>query len=74
MARRPIKTEYLDIDTAKCTACGKCIEECSNQVLKLVGIKFIINHRHIKVAKPEECIACFSCVEACSEGAIRGIA
>ena len=74
MARRHIKTEYLEIDTAKCTACGKCIEECSNQVLKLVGIKFLINHRHIKVVKPEECIACFSCVEACSEGAIRGIA
>jgi NAD-dependent dihydropyrimidine dehydrogenase PreA subunit len=60
VARRHIKTEYLDIDTAKCTACGKCIEECSNQVLK--------------AAKPEECIGCLSCVEACSESAIREIA
>jgi NAD-dependent dihydropyrimidine dehydrogenase PreA subunit len=74
VARRHIKTEYLDIDTAKCTACGKCIEECSDQVLKVVGIKFLINHRHIKVAKLEECIGCLSCVEACAEAAIRGIA
>jgi 2-oxoglutarate ferredoxin oxidoreductase subunit delta len=74
VARRHIKTEYLDIDIAKCTACGKCIEECPNQVLKVVGIKFLINHRHIKVAKPEECIGCLSCVEACPEGAITGIA
>lgn len=71
MAKRNIKTEYLDIDTAKCTACGQCIEECSNEVLKLVGIKILVNHRHIKVARPEECIGCFSCVEACPENAIR---
>jgi NAD-dependent dihydropyrimidine dehydrogenase PreA subunit len=71
MARRHVKTEYLD--TAKCTACGKCIEECSQQVLKLVGIKFIINHRHIKVDRPEECIGCLSCLEACPENAIKEI-
>ena len=71
MERRHVKTEYLDIDTAKCTACGKCIEECSQQILKLVGIKFIINHRHIKVARPEECIGCLSCLEVCPENAIK---
>ena len=73
MARRHIKTEYLDIDKNKCTACGECIEECSNEALKMVGIKFLINHRHIKMAKPDKCVGCLSCVEACPEGAIRGI-
>ena len=71
MARRHIITEYLDIDTGKCSACGKCIEVCLQQVLKLVGIKFLVNHRHIKVAKPKECIGCLSCVEACPENAIK---
>jgi NAD-dependent dihydropyrimidine dehydrogenase PreA subunit len=74
VARHHIKTEYLDIDTALCTACGKCIEECPYQVLKVVGIKFLINHRHIKAAKPKECIGCLSCMEVCPEGAIREIA
>ena len=72
MARRHIQTEYLDIDKDKCTACGKCIEACSRQVLKIVGIKFLINHRHISVARHEECIGCLSCVEACPENAIQG--
>lgn len=74
MARQHIKTEYLDIDKSLCTACGECIEACAQQVLELVGTKFIINHRHVKVAKPEECIGCYSCVEACSEHAIEEIA
>ena len=74
MARHHIKTEYLDIDTAKCTACGKCVEECPNDVLKVVGIKFLINHRHMKVDKPEDCIGCLSCAQACPEGVIRRIA
>ena len=73
MARRHIKTEYLDIDKDKCTACGECVEECSNRVLKVVGIKVLIDHQHINVVKPEDCIGCLSCVEACPEGAIRGI-
>lgn len=74
MARHHTKTEYLDVDTAKRTACGKCAEECPNQVLRVVGIKFPIKHRHIKVARPEDCTGCLSCVEVCAEGAIRAIA
>ena len=73
MARHHIETEYSDIDKELCTACGECVEVCSKQVLKVVGIKFIIHHQHINVDKPEDCIGCLSCVEACSEGAIRGM-
>jgi NAD-dependent dihydropyrimidine dehydrogenase PreA subunit len=68
-----IITEYLDIDKSKCNACGECIEKCPNQVLKIVGFKFIIQHRHVKVARPGDCIGCLSCVDACSEQAIISI-
>ena len=68
-----IKTEYLDIDKDKCTACGECVDECPNQVLKVVGIKFIIQHQHINVVRPDDCTGCLSCEEACPEGAIRGV-
>ena len=47
MARHHIETEYLDIDKELCTACGECVEVCSNLVLKVVGINFIIHHQHI---------------------------
>jgi 2-oxoglutarate ferredoxin oxidoreductase subunit delta len=71
MARGHIKTQYLDVDKAKCTACGTCVEECAQQVLEIVGIEFlIIKHRHVNVARPEDCIGCLSCMEVCSENAI----
>ena len=70
MPRGHIKTAYLDIDRAKCKGCGSCVEECSSQVLKVRGIKFPINHRHIHAVKPEECSGCLLCVEACPVGAI----
>jgi len=68
-----IITEYLDIDKDKCTACGDCVDECPNMLLKVVGFKFIINHKHVKVVRPEDCIGCLSCEEACSEGAIQAV-
>jgi NAD-dependent dihydropyrimidine dehydrogenase PreA subunit len=70
---KKITTEYLDIDKDKCTACGDCVNECPNQVLKVVGFKFIIQHKHVKVQRPENCTGCLSCVEACSEGVIIGL-
>jgi len=69
--RRHVTTEHLHVNTNKCTACGECVDECIQQVLEMVGIKFlIIDHRHINVARPEDCIGCLSCIEACSENAI----
>jgi ferredoxin len=68
-----IITAYLDIDKDKCTACGECKDECPNQVLKIVGFKFIIQHKHVKVVRPVDCTGCLSCAEACSEGAITGV-
>lgn len=66
-----IITDYLDIDKNKCSACGDCVDVCPNQVLKVVGFKFIISHQHVKVARPNDCTGCLLCEEACPEGAIR---
>jgi NAD-dependent dihydropyrimidine dehydrogenase PreA subunit len=68
-----IKTEYLNIDKGKCKACGECVDKCPNKVLKVVGLKFIIQHKHVKVVRPDNCSGCLSCEEACSEGAITGV-
>ena len=67
MPRGHIKTTCLDIDRAKCKACGSCVEECSSQVLKVRGIRF---HGHVHVVKPEECSGRLLCVGACPVGAI----
>ena len=61
------------IDKDKCTACSECVDECPNQVLRIVGFKFIIQHKHVKVVEYDNCTGCLSCVEVCPEDAIRGI-
>lgn len=70
MPRLHIRTEHLDIDTAKCTACGRCVEACAAEVLKVQGIQFLLNDRHIHVVRPKACTGCLACVKACPEGAI----
>ena len=71
VSKRHMRTEHLDIDISKCIACKKCIEVCENQVLKVVGFKFLFfEHRHIKIVHPEECIGCLLCLKACDENAI----
>jgi len=72
VSTRSIETEFLHIDKTLCIACGKCVEECPNYLLKIVGFNFkIFKHQHVKIVKPEDCTGCFSCVEICPDGAIK---
>lgn len=67
--RGHITTERVDIDTALCTACGRCVRACSSGVLKVSGPKHL-NDRHVRVVRPRDCHGCLSCASACREGAI----
>ena len=59
----------ISIDSAKCTKCGFCIDECPNYVFALTSIAG--GDREIKVRYPEQCCICGHCVAICPETAIN---
>jgi NAD-dependent dihydropyrimidine dehydrogenase PreA subunit len=61
-------TQFVQVDTGKCKACGSCVAECPHQVLKLVAFFW---HRHVKVARASACSGCHHCVTRCEQRAIR---
>jgi len=65
-----LKTKYIQIESEKCKACWKCIENCSQHVIAKVDI-FIHKHSHIDNSK--ECIGCLKCVKSCEYNAITVI-
>ncbi len=52
----------LQIDRAKCTGCGNCIEACPFNAISLVGAKAQIDQ--------SLCRLCNKCISVCPEGAI----
>lgn len=55
-----------NIDLAKCTGCGICVELCITDVLRLdkeSGKAFI--------AYPDDCQVCYQCELECPEGAVE---
>jgi nitroreductase/NAD-dependent dihydropyrimidine dehydrogenase PreA subunit len=54
----------IEIDSAKCTQCGLCMEVCSSYVLALG------EGREIQVRYPEQCNMCGHCVAICPENAL----
>jgi len=69
------------VDNGKCTGCGKCVEECPQNVLVLVprtrkgAIPLCSNRNPIKSKVVSTCktgcIKCEICVKSCPEGAIH---
>ena len=58
----------ISIDSAKCTKCGFCIDECPNYVFTFTSSAG--GDREIKVQHPEQCCICGHCVAICPETAI----
>lgn len=66
------------VDTAKCTACGKCVAACPKHIIKLVPVDkrvHILCSSHDRGARVRKicavgCIACTKCVKEAPEGAI----
>lgn len=59
----------ISIDSAKCTRCGFCIDECPSYVLASTAAAS--GEREIKVRYPEQCCVCGHCIAICPESAIR---
>lgn len=64
------ETVYIQLDTSKCTACFKCIEACSKNVIGKINI---LIHKHAIIRNGEECVGCGKCVKVCDAGAISSI-
>ncbi|MGC8838686.1 MAG: ATP-binding protein [Anaerolineae bacterium] len=54
-----------EVDTAKCTHCGRCAEVCVYHAIAVVGQKVLVF--------PELCHGCGSCTWNCPEGAIHEV-
>ena len=54
----------LEIDTGKCTGCGRCVEVCPRGVLYL-------SERKVAVKDRDLCIECGGCESNCEFGAVR---
>ena len=66
--RRHNQTAHIQVETALCQACGRCVEACPNGVLRLVGF---LAHRHVRIGRADLCQGCRKCVRACASGAIK---
>ena len=56
----------IQIDEAKCTGCGKCVEVCPEKAITIDGGRAVING--------QLCTNCGTCVSICPAGAIRELA
>jgi NAD-dependent dihydropyrimidine dehydrogenase PreA subunit len=59
-----MNTVVPEIDSAKCTGCGDCVDECPTGAVELVEGKAVI-------VRPENCWYCTNCESICPEQAIR---
>jgi len=66
-----LKTKYIQIESSKCKACWKCIENCPKHVIEKVNI---LIHKHSHIADSNVCIGCLKCVRICEYNAIHPIA
>ena len=53
----------IAIDKSKCVGCGRCIEVCPGNLIKLVEGKAVIK-------RERDCWGCTSCLKECKTGAI----
>jgi NAD-dependent dihydropyrimidine dehydrogenase PreA subunit len=64
--RKHTRTAFVLLDTQKCKACWKCIDNCPNQVINKIDLPW---HKHARIAEPDACIGCLNCVDICQYNA-----
>lgn len=65
--RAHLRTEFIEIRSHRCSACGTCINECPKGV---IGKVRFFRHTHAHIDRPDSCLGCRKCVKACPNGAI----
>ena len=66
----PAKTAFILLDTKKCTACWKCLQICTNDVIGRINLPW---HKHVKLVNKKYCTGCLRCVKVCNSGALKKI-
>ena len=61
----PVEVPIPEIDPARCTLCGRCVEVCQYHALAKIGERMLVF--------PQLCHSCGSCTLTCPEGAIREV-
>ena len=61
----PVEVPIPEIDPARCTLCGRCVEVCQYHALAKIGERMLVF--------PQLCHSCGSCMLTCPEGAIREV-
>ncbi len=56
----------IDLETARCTFAGDCVQVCPAEVLRLDG-----SLRKAVIARPEACLQCGACIVQCPADALR---
>ena len=62
----------IQLDIARCTGCGFCVDFCPVEVFDLVSLNGT-EHQVAQATRAEKCWACDTCVGQCPQGAIRVI-
>jgi MinD superfamily P-loop ATPase len=65
--RDHVKTNFIFLDTRKCTSCWKCQEVCLNHVIGKINLPF---HKHARIVNGTSCTGCFKCVKVCQSNAL----
>jgi NAD-dependent dihydropyrimidine dehydrogenase PreA subunit len=60
------RTPFVQLDTRKCKACWKCIDNCTNLVIGKVDFA---NHKHALILQPYSCTGCLNCISICQYNA-----
>jgi ferredoxin len=65
-SREHTKTPYIQLDTRKCKACWKCLENCPGQAIHKIDLAW---HKHVLIVAPAQCIGCLKCIKVCEHEA-----
>lgn len=63
--KRRESTAYVEMDSRRCMACGKCVAACPKKVIGNVGIMW---HKHVAFKSADACIGCNKCIKICPNG------